>query len=124
MLGLTVLAWANSAPDTVSIVGVAKAGYVQMAIGGVYAGRMFDTLVGLGLGLTIGTIRSSSGELLLSGNSVLYFSFASLMVSVISATIVVPLSGFKYTKKLGLFLGVLYMVWMVLAILTFLLEKK
>ena len=118
VLGLTVLAWANSAPDTVSIVGVAKAGYVQMAIGGVYAGRMFDTLVGLGLGLTIGTIRSSSGELLLSGNSVLYFSFASLMVSVISATIVVPLSGFKYTKKLGLFLGVLYMVWMVLAILT------
>ena len=58
----------------------------------------------------------SSGELLLSGNSVLYFSFASLMVSVISATIVVPLSGFK-ARKTHL-LGSLYMVWMVLAILT------
>ena len=46
ILGLTVLAWANSAPDTISIVGVAKQGYVQMAIGGVYAGRMFDTLCG------------------------------------------------------------------------------
>jgi Ca2+/Na+ antiporter len=117
VLGLTVLAWANSAPDTVSIVGVARSGYVQMAIGGVYAGRMFDTLVGLGLGLTIGSIRAKGGELLLSGNLVLYFSFVCLMISVLSAGIVVPLNGFKYTKKFGIFLGVIYMVWMVLAIL-------
>ena len=117
VLGLTVLAWANSAPDTVSIVGVARSGYVQMAIGGVYAGRMFDTLVGLGLGLTIGSIRAKGGELLLSGNLVLYFSFVCLMISVMSAGIVVPLNGFKYTKKFGIFLGVTYMVWMVLAIL-------
>ena len=32
-------------------------GYVQMAIGGVYAGRMFDTLCGLGLGLTVATLK-------------------------------------------------------------------
>ena len=117
VLGLTVLAWANSAPDTVSIVGVARSGYVQMAIGGVYAGRMFDTLVGLGLGLTIGTLRAKGGELMLHGGTVLYFSFACLMLSVVSAGIVVPLSGFKYSKKFGVFLGVLYVVWMVLAIL-------
>ena len=54
---------------------------------------------------------------LLSGNSVLYFSFVCLMLSVVSAGIVVPLSGFRYTKKFGVFLGVLYLVWMVLAVL-------
>ena len=38
-------------------------GYVQMAIGGVYAGRMFDTLCGLGLGLTVATLKGESVQL-------------------------------------------------------------
>ena len=34
-----------------------------MAIGGVYAGRMFDTLCGLGLGLTVATLKGESVQL-------------------------------------------------------------
>ena len=116
VLGLTVLAWANSAPDTISIVGVAKQGYVQMAIGGVYAGRMFDTLCGLGLGLTVGTLKAA-GPIVLHPDNVETISFATLLVSVVSAGIIVPLSGFKYTKQYGVALLILYFLFLLLGIL-------
>ena len=39
ILGLTILAWGNSLGDMVSDVSLARQGYPQMAIGGVYACR-------------------------------------------------------------------------------------
>ena len=120
VLGLTVLAWANSAPDTISIVGVAKQGYVQMAIGGVYAGRMFDTLCGLGLGLTVATLKSGISNnytIKLHPDKIETLSFATLLCSVVSAGIIVPLSGFKYTKPFAVTLLILYIVFLVLGIL-------
>ena len=39
ILGLTILAWGNSLGDFVSDVSLARQGYPQMAIGGVYACR-------------------------------------------------------------------------------------
>ena len=116
VLGLTVLAWANSAPDTISIVGVAKQGYVQMAIGGVYAGRMFDTLCGLGLGLTVATIKAG-GPITLHPDLIETISFATLLLSVVSAGIIVPLSGFKYTKPFAIALLILYFLFLLLGLL-------
>ena len=42
ILGLTILAWGNSLGDMVSDVSLARQGYPQMAIGGVYACRSWE----------------------------------------------------------------------------------
>ena len=44
-------------------------------------------------------------------------SFVTLLVSVVSAGIVVPLSGFKYTKPYAIALSVLYFLFLLLGIL-------
>eukprot|EP00939_MAST-03C_sp_MAST-3C-sp1_P001851 g1851.t1 len=114
-LGLTVLAWANSAPDTISIAAIAREGKVQMAIGGVYAGRMFDTAMGLGLGMFISALQ---GQPVPFGKDATAIpSFVTLFLSVGAALVVVPMSGFRYTKKFGLCLVALYAIFMPIALL-------
>jgi len=115
VLGLTVLAWANSAPDTISIAAVAKEGSVQMAIGGVYAGRLFDTAMGLGLGMFISAAMGRPvpfGE-----DNTAIPSFIALYISVISALVFVPMSGFRYTENFGKMLIVIYIVFLPLVLM-------
>jgi len=114
-LGLTVLAWANSAPDTISISAVAREGNVQMAIGGVYAGRMFDTAMGLGLGLAIAAAQGDSNPL--GNDDTAIVSFTTLFLSVGAAAVVVPMSGYKYSKFFGYSLIGLYLVFLPLALM-------
>ena len=115
VLGLTVLAWANSAPDTISIAAVAKEGNVQMAIGGVYAGRLFDTAMGLGLGMFISAAMNRPipfGE-----DNTAIPSFIALFISVIGALVVVPMTGFQYTATFGKALILLYMIFLPFALM-------
>ncbi|KAI8027984.1 T-complex protein 1 subunit gamma [Camellia lanceoleosa] len=51
LLGLTVLAWANSVGHLVADVAVAKAGQPALAMAGCFAGPMFNMLFGLGTAL-------------------------------------------------------------------------
>ena len=48
LLGLTLLAWGNSAGDLITNIAVARAGLSDMAVAGCFAGPTFNLLVGLG----------------------------------------------------------------------------
>lgn len=67
--------------------------------------------------MTIGAIKSATGILVLHPDSMETISFVTLLISVVSAGIIVPLSGFKYTKPFAIALLVLYFVFLVLGIL-------
>ncbi len=53
ILGLTVLAWGNSAGDLVANTAVARDGFPIMALAAVYSGPLFNACIGLGLSLTV-----------------------------------------------------------------------
>lgn len=57
VLGLTLLAWGNSAGDLVTNLAVAKAGFPGMAIAGSYGGPLFNILLGIGLPMFYSSAR-------------------------------------------------------------------
>lgn len=50
-LGMTLLAFGNSAPDLSVNCALARAGYGEMGIAGSIAGPLFNVLIGLGVSL-------------------------------------------------------------------------
>ncbi len=58
-LGLTVIAWANTIGDYLSITAFAKKGRASTAVSGVFSGQLFNFLIGFGASLLI---QSSEGE--------------------------------------------------------------
>jgi sodium/potassium/calcium exchanger 6 len=58
ILGATVLAWGNSIGDMVADVVMSRAGYPGMAIAATYGGPLFNLLIGLGVAMTITTIKT------------------------------------------------------------------
>jgi len=92
ILALTVLAWGNSISDLVADVIVARKGIPAMAIAACFAGPLFNTLVGLGIGLIIQCARQFPAPLEVHLSLKLYAGFLFLVVSLLSSLIVVPLS--------------------------------
>jgi len=116
ILGLTVLALGNSLGDLIADVTVAKEGYPSMAMGGVFAGCLFNLLIGLGLSLLVGAGKSDSGELQVQtdsrSNHIVIACFAFLAFSLLMTLVVVPLSGFVFTRKYGCVLFAVYTLYM------------
>jgi sodium/potassium/calcium exchanger 6 len=56
-LGLTVLAWANSVGDYLTIVHFAKRGHPQTAVAGVFPGQLFNFYLGFSVSLVIQCIN-------------------------------------------------------------------
>ena len=116
ILGLTVLAWGNSLGDLIADVTVAKEGYPAMAMGGVFAGPLFNLLIGLGLSLLVGTGKAPGGVLeVQSGartNRIVIACFAFLGFALLLTLIVVPLNGFVFSRRYGFVLFGLYAAYM------------
>lgn len=58
-LGLTLLAWGNSAGDFVSNPAIAQLGLSQTAVTGCFAGPLFNTLIGFGVSLIVASSSKS-----------------------------------------------------------------
>lgn len=116
ILGLTVLAWGNSLGDLVADVTVAKEGLPAMAIAGCFAGPMFNMLMGLGLSTTIATLRVGSISLG-ADSSTVNLSFFMLLLSLVSSMVVVPLSGFRFTRPYGIVMIIAYFAFLTVTIL-------
>jgi len=104
ILALTVLAWGNSISDLVADVIVARKGIPAMAIAACFAGPLFNTLIGLGIGLMVQCVKQFPANLEVHLSLKLYAGFLFLVISLLSSLIVIPICGYHVKKGYGIYL--------------------
>ncbi|XP_052074372.1 mitochondrial sodium/calcium exchanger protein-like [Mytilus californianus] len=116
ILGLTLLAWGNSIGDLIADTVMAKQGFPRMGMSACFGGPLFNLLLGIGIPFTIGTIKNGGTyKIKITVEEVVLVSF--LMISLLTSLVVVPLSKFRMSKPYGILLIVVYIVFLIVAIL-------
>ncbi|GMS89324.1 hypothetical protein PENTCL1PPCAC_11499 [Pristionchus entomophagus] len=116
VLGLTIIAWANSVGDLVADISVAKQGFPRMAMAASIGGPLFNQLIGFGLPFTIAKLKGDTVPISLDGVNVVMITF--LFISILFTTL--NLLIFRaYLKRLyGLLLIVIYISFLVFVVLS------
>jgi len=112
LLGVTVLAWGNSLGDLVADVALAVHGGAagaQMAVSGCYAGPAFNTVVGLGLSLTLAAAARHPRPYAIPADASAYEAAGFLAAALVWALVVLPTRGMRLDRVLGVGLLVVYL---------------
>ncbi|KAG8596738.1 hypothetical protein GDO81_002037 [Engystomops pustulosus] len=118
VLGLTLLAWGNSIGDFVSDLTLARQGYPRMAFSACFGGIIFNVLIGVGLGCLL-QMGPSKTELQLEVHGLLVWVLAGgLGISLVFSLIAVPIQCFHLRRGYGIALLVLYVLFLLVALLT------
>jgi Ca2+/Na+ antiporter len=113
-LGLTVLAWGNSIGDLFSNISIAKKGMGEMAIGGCYAGPLFNILTGMGISLTYICYHSYPlpSKFLLDTSACVSIGF--LLIAVFGTVFYTALQRFRLSAVTGYALIMLYTLYTII----------
>lgn len=114
VLGATVLAWGNSLGDLVADVAMAMhggAGGAQTAVSGCYAGPAFNTVVGLGLSLTMAAAARYPRPYAIPADASAYQAAGFLAAALVWAIVVLPARGMRLDRVLGVGLLVVYLAF-------------
>uniref|UniRef100_A0A8C6E4C9 Mitochondrial sodium/calcium exchanger protein n=1 Tax=Moschus moschiferus TaxID=68415 RepID=A0A8C6E4C9_MOSMO len=118
VLGLTLLAWGNSIGDVFSDFTLARQGYPRMAFSACFGGIIFNMLVGVGLGCLLQISRGHM-EVKLEPDGLLVWVLAgTLGLSLVCSLVLVPLQCFQLSRAYGCCLLLLYLTFLVVALLT------
>lgn len=112
VLGATVLAWGNSLGDLVADVAMAMHGGhggAQTAVSGCYAGPAFNTVVGLGLSLTLAAGARFPRPYAIPADASAYQAAGFLAAGLVWAIVVLPARGMRLDKVLGVGLLLIYL---------------
>ncbi|RLN28816.1 cation/calcium exchanger 1-like [Panicum miliaceum] len=112
LLGATVLAWGNSLGDLVADVALAAHGGAagaQTAVSGCYAGPAFNTVVGLGLSLTLAAGARYPRAYAVPADASAYQAAGFLAAGLAWALVVLPARGMRLDRVLGVGLLVVYL---------------
>ncbi|GAA6009391.1 hypothetical protein JCM11491_004304 [Sporobolomyces phaffii] len=111
ILGLTIFAMGNSLGDLVANATVARMGYPSMAIAACFGGPMLNILLGVGLSGTYLIARSPTHEPIhVEMGRTLLVSGVGLFAILVGSLVVVPLNGYRMTKRIGAILIAAYTV--------------
>ncbi|KAG8049331.1 hypothetical protein GUJ93_ZPchr0009g603 [Zizania palustris] len=109
VLGATVLAWGNSLGDLVADVALAMHGGAQTAVAGCYAGPAFNTVVGLGLSLTLAAGARHPEPYAIPAGTAVYVAVGFLVAGLVWALVVLPARGMKLDGVVGVGLLLIYL---------------
>jgi sodium/potassium/calcium exchanger 6 len=114
VLGVTVLAWGDSLGDLVSNVAMAThggPGGAQTAVSACYAGPLFNTVVGLGLSLTLAAGAQYPAPFTLPADGAVYETVGFLFAGLAWALVVVPARGMRLDRVYGVGLITIYLAF-------------
>jgi len=117
ILGLTVLAIGNSADDFVSDLRVAKKHSPHMAVAACFGGPMLNDCLGLGISLVLTTTKSFPQPYYAEISEQVVLGWIFLLISLVSSLVFIPISGFYLSKRYCIYLVVVYVVFLICAVL-------
>jgi sodium/potassium/calcium exchanger 6 len=116
ILAVTILAWGNSLGDAVSDIVVARQGAPKMAIGAIFGGPLLNILIGLGIAFTFNAQSLQTGCFPLEADGNVSLGFIFLIFTIITSLIVVPIHNKWISKMYGVFLILVYVIYVVMSI--------
>ncbi|XP_048392976.1 sodium/potassium/calcium exchanger 4-like isoform X2 [Stegostoma tigrinum] len=117
IMGLTFLAAGTSVPDCMASLIVARQGMGDMAVSNTVGSNVFDILVGLGLPWGLQTIVINTGSVVHINSRGLVYSVILLLGSVALTVAGIHVNGWKLDKKLGIYVLVLYAIFLCFSIM-------
>ena len=117
ILGVTVLAWANSIGDFIADTAVTRAGKPEMGVSAVFGSPMLTACLGIGISVLIGSSVNGKGYVVATLDDELLVSFIFLAISLLSSLTVIVVSGYKLPRWYAFYLLAVYSTYMVVSIL-------
>lgn len=115
VMSLTFIAFGVSLPDVVSSVLVVRDGLGDMAMSNAIGSNVFDILVCLGLPWFLETCITQPGTTIPIYSEGLLYSSVMLLSTVAFLVLVTHLNGWQLTKKYGIILLVVYIIYTIMA---------
>eukprot|EP01062_Namystynia_karyoxenos_P066072 TRINITY_DN60093_c0_g1_i1.p1 TRINITY_DN60093_c0_g1~~TRINITY_DN60093_c0_g1_i1.p1 ORF type:complete len:609 (+),score=138.12 TRINITY_DN60093_c0_g1_i1:63-1829(+) len=112
ILGVTVLAWANSIGDLVADTAIARAGLAHMGVAGVFGAPLLTCCLGLGLATVVAAGSDASHSVDSKLNPEIVTSYAFLACSLLGSMAVIVASKFRVPRHYAYFLFCLYAAYM------------
>lgn len=123
ILGLTIFAVGNSLSDLIANITVARLGYPVMALSACFGGPMLNILLGIGISGIYMMIRDGNGRhnrhpsrpvkyrsYQIDVDNALIISGATLLVTLVTLLIAVPLNRWKIDRRIGWGLVMLWII--------------
>ncbi|XP_058612843.1 sodium/potassium/calcium exchanger 4 isoform X2 [Onychostoma macrolepis] len=117
IMGITFLAAGTSVPDCIASLIVARQGLGDMAVSNTIGSNVFDILVGLGLPWALQTMAVDYGSVVMINSRGLVYSVVLLLGSVALTILGIHLNGWKLDFKLGVYVLVLYAIFLCFSIM-------
>ncbi|XP_070450584.1 sodium/potassium/calcium exchanger 4 isoform X2 [Equus przewalskii] len=117
IMGITFLAAGTSVPDCMASLIVARQGLGDMAVSNTIGSNVFDILVGLGIPWGLQTMVINCGSTVKINSRGLVYSVVLLLGSVALTVLGIHLNKWRLDRKLGIYVLVLYVVFLCFSIM-------
>ena len=117
IMGITVLAWANSIGDFVADTAIARSGKVKMAIASTFGSPLLTACLGLGLATVVAASSNSNHAVQSKMDGELWISYIFLTMSLGSSLVLISSKGFRVPRWYAFYLFGLYSLYVLFSVL-------